>query len=43
LQSATLLDHVNVLGRYEFALKESVQQARLRPLRNPDELDDLAA
>ena len=41
--SPLLLDHVNVLGRYEFALKESVRQGRLRPLRKPDELDDLAA
>jgi TnpA family transposase len=41
--SPLLVDHVNVLGRYEFALKESVRQGRLRPLRNPDELDDLAA
>jgi Tn3 transposase DDE domain len=41
--SPLLLDHVNVLGRYAFALKESVRQGRLRPLRNPDELDDLAA
>jgi hypothetical protein len=30
-----LLDHVNVLGRYEFALKESVRQGQLRPLRDP--------
>lgn len=36
-------DHINVLGRYEFVLKESVRRGRLRPLRNPDELDDLAA
>jgi hypothetical protein len=41
--SPLLLDHVNVLGRYEFALKESFRRGRLRPLRNPDELDDLAA
>lgn len=41
--SPLLLDHINVLGRYEFALMESVRQGRLRPLRNPDELDDLAA
>jgi TnpA family transposase len=41
--SPLLLDHVNVLGRYEFALKESVRQGHLRPLREPDELDDLAA
>ena len=41
--SPLLLDHVNVLGRYEFTLKESVQKGHLRPLRDPSELDDLAA
>jgi TnpA family transposase len=41
--SPLLLDHINVLGRYEFALKESIRQGCLRPLRDPDELDDLAA
>ena len=41
--SPLLLDHINVLGRYEFALKESVRQGHLRPLREPDELDDRAA
>jgi hypothetical protein len=38
-----LLDHINVLGRYEFALKESMRQVQLRPLREPKEMDDLAA
>ena len=41
--SPLLLDHINVFGRYEFALKESIRQGQLRPLRIPDELDDLAA
>jgi TnpA family transposase len=41
--SPLLLDHVNVLGRYEFALKESIRQGELRPLREPDERDVLAA
>jgi TnpA family transposase len=41
--SPLLLDHVNVLGRYDFVLTESVRQGRLRPLRTPDERDDLAA
>ncbi len=41
--SPLLLDHINVLGRYEFALKESIRQGELRPLREPKELDDLAA
>ncbi len=36
-------DHVNVLGRYEFALKESIRQGQLRPLREPDGQDELAA
>ncbi len=33
--SPLLLDHVNVLGRYEFALTKSIRQGRLRPLREP--------
>jgi hypothetical protein len=41
--SPLLLDHVNVLGRYEFILKKSIRQGKLRPLRTPDERDDLAA
>lgn len=41
--SPLLLEHINVLGRYEFALTESVRQGQLRPLRMPDEPDDLAA
>jgi hypothetical protein len=41
--SPLLLDHVNVLGRYDFALKESIRQGQLRPLREPKETDDLAA
>ena len=36
-------DHVNVLGRYEFTLKESIRQGQLRPLREPIERDELAA
>lgn len=39
-----LVGHINVvLGQYDFALKGSVRQGRPRPLRNPDETDDLAA
>jgi TnpA family transposase len=41
--SPLLLDHINVLGRYEFVLTKSVQQGRLRPLRDPGKPDDLAA
>jgi len=40
--SPLLLEHINVLGRYEFARKVSIRQGQLRPLRFPDELDDLA-
>jgi hypothetical protein len=38
-----VIDHINVLGRYEFALMESIRQGKLRPLRDPDKWDDLAA
>jgi hypothetical protein len=41
--SPLLLDHINVLGRYDFNLKKSIRQGKLRPLRDPDERDDLAA
>ena len=41
--SPLLLDHVNVLGRYEFILTKSIRQGRLRPLRDPGKPDDLAA
>ena len=41
--SPLLINHVNVLGRYEFALKESVRQGQLRPLRDPEQGNDLAA
>src|SRR4051794_39262495 len=41
--SPLLLNHVNVLGWYEFALRKSIRQGKLRPLRDPDERDDLAA
>jgi TnpA family transposase len=41
--SPLLLDHVNVLGRYEFVLAKSIRQGKLRPLRDPEQPDDLAA
>jgi hypothetical protein len=41
--SPLLVGHVNVLGRYDFALTESVRKRRLRPLRTPDERDERAA
>jgi hypothetical protein len=34
-------EHINVLGRYSFALAEGIAQGELRPLRHPDEGDDL--
>jgi hypothetical protein len=37
------LDHVSVLGRYEFTLAKSVRQGKLRQLRDPEQPDDLAA
>jgi TnpA family transposase len=40
--SPLLLDHVNVLGRYEFVLSKSIRQGKLRPLRDPEQPDDLA-
>ena len=41
--SPLLLGHINVLGRYEFILKKSIRQGKLRPLRDPNERDDPAA
>jgi Tn3 transposase DDE domain len=41
--SPLLLGHINVLGRYEFILKKSIRQGKLRSLRDPDKHDDLAA
>jgi Tn3 transposase DDE domain len=34
-------EHINVLGRYSFALADGIAQGDLRPLRHPDEDDDL--
>ena len=39
--SPLLLDHVNVLGRYEFVLEKSIRQGKPRPLRDPEQSDDL--
>jgi TnpA family transposase len=33
--------HINVLGRYSFAVQESVQRGALRPLRDPATIDEL--
>jgi hypothetical protein len=32
-------DHINMLGRYSFAVPESVERGELRPLRNPADGD----
>ena len=32
-------DHINMLGRYSFAVPESVARGELRPLRNPADGD----
>jgi Tn3 transposase DDE domain len=33
-------DHINFLGRYAFALPDSVAHGQLRPLRSPDAPED---
>jgi TnpA family transposase len=38
--SPLMFDHINFLGRYAFALPESVAQGKLRPLRRVDASDD---
>ncbi|MDQ2944969.1 MAG: Tn3 family transposase, partial [Acidobacteriota bacterium] len=38
--SPLMFDHINFLGRYAFALPESVAQGKLRPLRRADAPDD---
>jgi hypothetical protein len=30
-------EHINVLGRYSFALADGIAQGELRPLRHPDD------
>src|ERR687893_639843 len=37
--SPLIYDHINVLGRYSFAVPESVARGELRPLRNPADDD----
>jgi hypothetical protein len=34
-------EHINVLGRYSFARADGIAQGELRPLRHPDDGDDL--
>ena len=38
--SPLMFDHINFLGRYAFALPDSVAQGQLRPLRSADETND---
>jgi len=38
--SPLTFDHINFLGRYAFALPDSVAQCQLRPLRSPDAPED---
>ena len=35
--SPLIHEHINMLGRYSFAMPESVINGNLRPLRNPKE------
>ena len=35
--SALIHDHINMLGRYSFAVSESIARGELRPLRNPNQ------
>lgn len=37
--SPLIFEHINMLGRYSFAVPEEVARGELRPLRNPE--DDL--
>jgi hypothetical protein len=34
-------EHINVLGRYSFALADRIAQGELRPLHHPDDSDEL--
>ena len=35
--SPLIYEHINMLGRYSFAVPEAVRRGELRPLRNPAE------
>ncbi|WP_122285913.1 Tn3 family transposase [Pseudomonas syringae group genomosp. 3] len=35
--SPLIFDHINMLGRYSFAVPEEVARGELRPLHNPDD------
>jgi hypothetical protein len=33
-------EHINILGRYRFHLSENLKNGAMRPLRNPNDLDE---
>jgi hypothetical protein len=35
-------EHINMLGRYAFSLPERIERGALRPLRNPNLVDEAA-
>jgi hypothetical protein len=35
-------EHINMLGRYAFSLPDRIARGKLRPLRNPSQLDEAA-
>ena len=35
--SPLIFEHINMLGRYSFAVPEEVARGELRPLRHPDD------
>jgi hypothetical protein len=35
-------EHIKVLGRYAFSLRDRIARGELRPLRNPRQLDEAA-
>jgi hypothetical protein len=37
--SPLIHDHINMLGRYSFAVSESIAKGELRPLRDPNQDD----
>ena len=41
--SPLVFDHINLLGRYAFAVPEAVQRGELRPLRTPSDLAEEVA
>ena len=41
--SPLLHEHVNMLGKYDFTLPEGIASGQLRPLRDPDSLEEYLA